>query len=66
MRENRFKVMELLFYVLIVILGIFMLIFGKADKKQSGEEAPSSIVQTQETEITDLGGEPFALLSDQQ
>jgi len=66
MRENKHKVMELLFYVLIVILGIFMLIFGRVDKKQSGEETPSSIVQAEDTEIADEGGDPLALLSNQQ
>ena len=66
MRDNKYKIMELFVYILIVIIGIALLIFGKADNPLPEDIPSPPAVQTQSTPHGGEGGELIAFLLDEQ
>ena len=61
MKDDKFKIMELFLYVVIVVVGLLFLLFGKPELKlDSGLEPPAAETIQQER------GEPSAALHDEQ
>jgi len=66
MRDNKYKIMELFVYILIVIIGIALLIFGKADKLLPEDIPSPPAVQSKSALFNDEGGELIAFLPNEQ
>ena len=62
MRENKFKLMELFLYIMIVAVGLAFLLFGKAEPKPGGGVEPPPAAEAIHTKR----GESFAVLPDEQ
>jgi len=62
MQGNKKKIMELFLYITIVIIGIFLLLFGKPGPKPGGGIEPPPVEEVADMER----GEPFAVLYDEQ
>ena len=62
MQGNKKKIMELFLYIIIVIIGILLLMFGKPGAKPGGGVEPPEVTESIDVER----GEPFAVLHDEQ
>jgi len=62
MRDNKYKLMELFLYVIIVIIGLCFLLFNKTGQTPGGGAESPPVIETIDAERS----EPFAVLPDEQ
>jgi hypothetical protein len=62
MKDNKYKVIELFIYIIVVVIGLALLLFGKAEPvlHEGGAETPPPITTNAK------GGAPDAVLFDEQ
>lgn len=61
MKDNKYKIMELFLYIIIVIIGLALLLFGKVGPENGGgtEPPPGQTISAERSET-------FAFLPDEQ